>query len=118
MTDVRASGGVSAAAPLPAAGERILPRVIKGQRSHFFDDPTMDQMMTFFMELMTEVMVLRDRQDTLERALEDKGGISRAELRTLIPPPEVEAERAADRAAFVERVLRLHEPSGAEPEVR
>ncbi|WP_049974613.1 hypothetical protein [Azospirillum sp. B4] len=100
------------AAGAPLAGGRVLPRVIKGKRSQFFDDPTMDQMMTFFMELMTEVMVLRDRQDTLERMLEEKGGISRAELRDLIPPPEVEAERAADRAAFVERVLRLHEPVG------
>ncbi|MDE1147224.1 MAG: hypothetical protein PW843_30190 [Azospirillaceae bacterium] len=93
--------------------ERILPRVTKGRRSTFFDDPAVDQVMTFFLELMTEVMVLRDRQDTLERLLETKGTVSRADLRDLPVAPEVEAERTAERAAFVERILRIHlSPNG------
>ena len=38
-----------------------LPRSSKGQRPNFFDDPSIDQMMTFFFELMTEVAVMRER---------------------------------------------------------
>ena len=57
-----------------------LPRSSKGQRPNFFDDPSIDQMMTFFFELMTEVAVLRERTDTIERLLDDKGLVSRADI--------------------------------------
>ena len=70
--------------------------------------------MTFFLELMTEVMVLRDRQDTIERLLDQKGAIDREGIDTFIPDSDVEAERTAARAAFVKRVLRIHTPQGRE----
>ena len=89
-----------------------LPRVTKGKRPYFFEDKSVDQVMTFILELMTEVMVLRDRQDTLERALDEKGTVSREDLRRYIPDPEVEAERNAERSAFIKRVLRIHSPEG------
>jgi hypothetical protein len=89
-----------------------LPRVTKGKRPYFFDDPSIDQMMTFFLELMTEVQVLRDRQDTLERMLDEKRALNRADLNSYIPDGDVEAERNAERAAFVSRVLRIHTPEG------
>lgn len=89
-----------------------LPRVTKGKRPYFFEDQSVDQVMTFFLELMTEVMVLRDRQDTLERMLEEKGAISRDAINSFIPDGDVEGERTAERAAFVSRVLRIHTPGG------
>lgn len=89
-----------------------LPRVTKGKRPYFFADKSIDQVMTFFLELMTEVMVLRDRQDTIERLLDEKGAISRADIERFIPPADVEAERTAARAAFIGRVLRIHTPEG------
>ncbi len=89
-----------------------LPRVTKGERPYFFADKSIDQVMTFFLELMTEVMVLRDRQDTIERLLDEKGAVSRADIDSYIPPPEIEAQRTAARAAFVSRVLRIHTPEG------
>lgn len=89
-----------------------LPRVTKGKRPYFFEDPSIDQTMTFILELITEVQVLRDRQDTLERMLDEKGALSRADLRSFIPDGEVEAERTAERSAFVARVLRIHTPEG------
>ena len=91
-----------------------LPRVTKGKRPYFFEDQSVDQVMTFFLELMTEVMVLRDRQDTLERMLDDKGVIDRAEALGFIPDGDIEAERTVERAAFVSRVLRIHTPGGRE----
>jgi hypothetical protein len=89
-----------------------LPRLTKGKRPYFFEDKSVDQMMTFFLELMTEVMVLRDRQDTLERMLDEKGTVSREDLRRYIPDPDIEAERNTDRQAFINRVLRIHAPEG------
>ena len=91
-----------------------LPRVTKGKRPYFFADESIDQVMTFFLELMTEVMVLRDRQDTLERMLDEKGTISRSDLNSFIPDGDIEAERTAERAALVKRVLRIHVPGGRE----
>ncbi len=89
-----------------------LPRVTKGKRPYFFEDQSVDQMMTFILELMTEVLVLRDRQDTIERMLDEKGTLSRDDIKSYIPDGDVEAERTADRAAFVTRVLRIHTPEG------
>jgi hypothetical protein len=82
-----------------------LPRVTKGKRPYFFEDQSIDQM-------MTEVLVLRDRQDTIERMLDEKGTLSRTDIKSYIPDGEVEAERTAERAAFVSRVLRIHTPEG------
>ena len=48
----------------------VLPRTTKGKRPSFFADPTIDQMMTFIVELTTEVGVMRERLDTVERLLE------------------------------------------------
>lgn len=89
-----------------------LPRAVKGKRPHFFADRSIDQVMTFVLELMTEVMVLRDRQDTIERMLDAKGTINREDIHSYIPDGDVEAERTAERTAFVHRVLRIHAPDG------
>ncbi len=87
-----------------------LPRSTKGTRPSFFDDPSMDQMMTFILELTTEVAVLRERQDSLERLLDERGTLSRADVEAFRPDEDGEAERTQWREAFLERVLRLHVP--------
>lgn len=89
-----------------------LPRLTKGKRPYFFEDKSVDQLMTFILELMTEVMVLRDRQDTLERTLDHTGAIRREDLRRYIPDGDVEGERNVERSAFISRVLRIHQPEG------
>lgn len=85
-----------------------LPRFTKGKRPSFFADPAMDQMMTFILELTTEVGVLRERQDTVERLLAAKGTISRQDIEEYLPDADAESERAQWRSAFLQRVLRLH----------
>ena len=87
-----------------------LPRISKGKRSRFFDDPAIDQMMTFFLEMMAEVSTLRERLDTVERLLDVNGSISRADLEAYKPDAAVEAERAEWNNAFIRRVMRLHDP--------
>lgn len=87
-----------------------LPRASKGKRPHFFDDPAIDQIMTFVLELMTEVAVLRERSDTVERLFEAKKLVSRDEVENYTADAAVEAERIAWREAFVQRALRMHQP--------
>lgn len=87
-----------------------LPRTTKGKRPSFFDDPALDQMMTFILELSTELAVMHERHDTLERLLDKHGSVSRADIEHFRLDGDGEAERAGWREAFLERVLRLHLP--------
>lgn len=86
-----------------------LPRHTKGKRPHFFDDPALDQMMTFLLELTTEVGVLRDRLDTVERLLDQHGSVTRAAIESFQPSQQLEDERNAWRAAYLKRVFRMHQ---------
>ena len=85
-----------------------LPRHAKGKRSVFFDDPAIDQMMTFIVELSAEVSVVYDRLDTVERLLDEKGTISRDDIEAFRPNEEIEAARNARREAYLKRVFRMH----------
>lgn len=93
---------------LPAPGDVRLPRASKGKRPHFFDDPAIDQMMTFIFELMTEVAVVRERLDTVERLLDADGVVTRSAIEEYRADPSVEAERNAWRNGYFERVMRMH----------
>lgn len=86
-----------------------LPRTAKGKRSVFFDDPAIDQMMTFIVELSAEVSVVFDRLDTVERLLDEKGTISRDDIEAYRPNEEVEAARNARREGYLKRVFRMHQ---------
>lgn len=88
-----------------------LPRVSKGKRPSFFNDPAIDQMMTFIIELSAEVSVLFDRVDTVERLLDAKGTVSRADIENYRAPDAVEAERAQRRDGYLKRVFRMHPPA-------
>lgn len=85
-----------------------LPGSTRGKRPSFFDDPAIDQMMTFMIELTTEVAVLRERLDTVERLLDDHGSVTRAAIEAYKPPAAVESERTALREAYLKRVFRMH----------
>ena len=87
-----------------------LPRHTRGKRPHFFDDPAIDQMMTFLLELTTEVSVMRERLDTVEQLLDRSGSVTRAAIEAFVPDAALESERAAWRDAYVKRVFRMHTP--------
>ena len=84
------------------------PRHAKGKRPQFFESPEIDQIMTFVLELTTEVSVLSERLDTVERLLDSQGSISRSDIENYTPDPGVEAERMRQRQALANRVLRMH----------
>lgn len=86
----------------------MLPRQTKGKRPLFFDDPAIDQVMTFVLELATELAVVRTRLDTVERLLDEHGSVTRAAIDAYDPGPAVEAERDAWLAEYYRRVLRMH----------
>jgi hypothetical protein len=95
--------------PDPTPPEAVrLPRETSGKRPHFFEDPSLDQMMTFIIELTTEVAVLRERVDTVERLLDSEGSVTRADIEAFRPSPETESERNAWREAYLKRVFRMH----------
>ena len=79
-----------------------------GRRHGIFDDPAMDQMMTFIVELATEVSVLRERLNTVELLLDDNDTISRDDIEAYRPGEATESQRTADRTGLVERIFRMH----------
>ncbi len=90
-----------------------LPRQTLGKRPHFFADPALDQMMTFLIELTTEVAVMRERLDTVERLLERDGKVTRASIESFMADATCESERAAWRDAYLKRVMRMHPAAGS-----
>jgi hypothetical protein len=64
--------------------------------------------MTFILELSAEVSVVYDRMDTIERLLDEKGTISRADIEKYRPDEKVEADRNARRESYLKRVFRMH----------
>jgi len=88
-------------------GERTrIPRVAKGERPRHLADPALDTLVGIVVALIGEVSVLRDRVATLERALDEGGVLPRTALEGRAWSAGETAERAADRAAYLERVLR------------
>ncbi|MBE9227031.1 hypothetical protein IQ264_16505 [Phormidium sp. LEGE 05292] len=79
----------------------------KGKRPVYFDDPQIDKMLAIIMALTAEVSVLRDRLDTLEHLIQDKGIISIDEIETYQPDEQVAKEREQRRAEYIARVLRV-----------
>jgi hypothetical protein len=87
--------------------ELQLPRHTRGRRPHFFDDPAVDQLMSVVLELASEVSVLYDRVDAMQRILDEKGSLTREELESWRPDAEAEAERQARRAEYLQRLFRV-----------
>ncbi|MGB7419618.1 MAG: hypothetical protein WA918_10610 [Erythrobacter sp.] len=83
------------------AGQRA-----KGRRPEFFDDPALDRLYSTVFALAAEVSALRERQDTLERLLDEKGTVSREDIETYVPDREAGEERGLATRAYVARIMR------------
>lgn len=82
------------------------PRRAKGNRPQYFDDPNMDQMHAMIIALATEVSVLTDRFDTLERVMEEKGSVTRADIEAWEPDETEWQERKDKREDLIRRLFR------------
>ena len=91
--------------PQPSPPPRIA-RVAKGKKPQYFSDPAIDKLLWMTITLMEELSVTRDRLDTVERLLDRKRVLPRQAIERYTPDGKTAAERAARRAAYVDRVLR------------
>jgi hypothetical protein len=83
------------------------PRTPKGKKPGYFADPATDKLLQMVITLAGELSVLRDRLDLVERLGERSGAYLRADIETLILSEAEVAEREANRADFIARVLRV-----------
>jgi hypothetical protein len=82
------------------------PEFPKGHRPQVFSDPAIDQLYDGYVILGTELAVAFDRIDTLERLLQERLGVSRAEIDGYQPSESVDVARQARRAELAQRLLR------------
>lgn len=101
----RRRGATAPASPIAPR----LARVAKGKKPLYFSDPAIDKLLWMTMTLMEELSVTRDRLDTVERLLEGRRLLRRGDIESYIPRGEAERERAARRAAYIERMMRAVE---------
>jgi hypothetical protein len=83
--------------------------MIGAKKKHQFEDPAMDTLLGIVVSLANEVYVLRDRLRIIEKMLEAKGTISRADVEAYKPTPEEEEEIRKDNDAFIARLFRVFE---------
>jgi hypothetical protein len=79
----------------------------KGARPYFFDDPAVERVLNITMAVATEVAVVRERIDTIERLLEAKGVLFQSEIEAFIPTDEQAEERQLWHARFAARIMRI-----------
>ncbi len=79
----------------------------KGGRPYFFDDPAVERVLNISMAVATEVAVVRERIDTIERLLEAKGLLTQKEIEDFVPSDEQAEERQLWHARFAARILRI-----------
>ncbi|ESZ87842.1 MAG: hypothetical protein Q27BB25_07125 [Blastomonas sp. CACIA14H2] len=78
----------------------------KGKRPDFLGDPDKERMLSMLMAVIGEVSVLRERLDTVERLLDAKGTISRADIESYRPDREAGYERGVMVRDYIARVMR------------
>ena len=79
----------------------------KGARPYFFESKETERVMNIAMAIATEVAVVRERMDTIERLLEAKGILSQSEIEKFVPTDEQAEERQLWHTRYSARILRI-----------
>ena len=79
----------------------------RGKRPAFLQDPAVERVLSIAMAIATELAVARERIDTLERLLAQRGILSAADIEKFEPDADAQAERAAWGREYIARVLRI-----------
>jgi hypothetical protein len=79
----------------------------KGKRPYFFEDKAVERVLNITMAVATEVAVMHERLDTIERLLDQKGILPINEIETFRPSPEQAQQRQEWHARYIARVLRI-----------
>lgn len=88
--------------PIALAGARA-----KGKRPYFFKDPDVERVLSIAMAVAMEHAVTHQRLDALERLIESKGLLTRAEIEQFQPDATAEAKRSTWMQEYIARVLRI-----------
>lgn len=78
----------------------------KGKRPDFLGNTNEERMLSMLMALVGEVSVIRERLDTVERLLDAKGTISRADIESYAPDLETGKDRNRIIREYLARVMR------------
>ena len=79
----------------------------KGKRPFFLDDPAVERVLSITMAVATELAVARERIDTLERLLVQRGVLQAGDIESFVPDPTAAAAREAFSREYIARVLRI-----------
>jgi hypothetical protein len=111
----RSAGAARQAAPAPAKAAPVpaapaapvrLARVAKGKKPQYFSDPAIDKLLWMTLTLMEELSVTRDRLDAVENLLEGRRVLKVADVDAYRPSGASARRRQAQRAAYVDRMMR------------
>ena len=78
----------------------------KGSRPKYFDDSAVDRLLSIVMALAGEVAIVKERLDTVERLLDARGTISRADIEAFEPTADAGHDRGLMHREFAARILR------------
>lgn len=80
----------------------------KGKRPYFFEDPAVERVLNITMAIGMELAVVRERMDSLERILEEKGIMTREEIESYTPKTkDIATERQQWHSEYISRILRI-----------
>lgn len=80
----------------------------KGKRPYFFEDPAVERILNITMAIGMELAVVRERMDSLERILEEKGLLTREEIESYVPSnKKIADERQQWHSEYISRILRI-----------
>lgn len=79
----------------------------KGARPYFYESAETERVFNIAMAIATEVAVVRERMDTIERLLASKGILNQQEIESFVPSDEQAEERQLWHARYAARILRI-----------
>jgi hypothetical protein len=82
-----------------------------GKRPYFLDKQV-ERCMAITMAAVQELAVTRQRLDTVERLLAQKGIVAPVEIETFSPSPQASAERGQWTQEYLTRILRIVQQEG------
>ena len=84
-------------------------RRAKGKRPFFLNDPAVERVLSITMGVATELAVARERIDTLERLLVQRGVLQPQDIEQFVPDAAAMAVRDAWSREYLARILRIVE---------
>lgn len=82
-------------------------RRAKGKRPTFLEDPAVERVLSIAMAVAGELAVTRERIDTLERLLAQRGILGGADIEAYVPDAATQEQRNRWGREYIARVLRM-----------